>query len=132
MEITEVRITLRDEEKLKAFANVTFDDAFVVRGLKVINGTNGYFVSMPSRKRPDGTYQDIAHPINNEMRRMIEDAVLGAYENERQTSAPLQDKTAPIKEPEETPEEAEEEAPEETTEEAPEEEEEEPEPEKEK
>ena len=132
MEITEVRITLRDEEKLKAFANVTFDDAFVVRGLKVINGTNGYFVSMPSRKRPDGTYQDIAHPINNEMRRMIEDAVLGAYENERQAGASLEDKAAPIKEPEETPEEAEEEAPEETSEEAPEEEEEEPEPEKEK
>ena len=118
MEITEVRITLRDEEKLKAFANVTFDDAFVVRGLKVINGTNGYFVSMPSRKRPDGTYQDIAHPINNEMRRMIEDAVLGAYENERQASASLEDKAAPTKEPEETVEEAEEEAPEETTEEA--------------
>lgn len=132
MEITEVRITLRDEEKLKAFANVTFDDAFVVRGLKVINGTNGYFVSMPSRKRPDGTYQDIAHPINNEMRRMIEDAVLGAYENERQTSASLQDKAAPIKEPEETLEEAEEEAPEETTEEALEEEEEGLEPKKEK
>lgn len=82
MEITEVRITLRDEEKLKAFANVTFDNAFVVRGLKVINGTSGYFVSMPSRKRPDGTHQDIAHPVNNEMRRIIEDKVLEAYESE--------------------------------------------------
>jgi len=82
VEITEVRITLRDEEKLKAFANVTFDNAFVVRGLKVINGTSGYFVSMPSRKRPDGTHQDIAHPVNNEMRRIIEDKVLEAYESE--------------------------------------------------
>lgn len=82
MEITEVRITLRDEEKLKAFANVTFDNAFVVRGLKVINGTSGYFVSMPSRKRPDGTHQDIAHPVNNEMRRIIENKVLEAYESE--------------------------------------------------
>lgn len=117
MEITEVRITLRDEEKLKAFANVTFDDAFVVRGLKVINGTNGYFVSMPSRKRPDGTYQDIAHPINNEMRRMIEDAVLGAYENERQADASLQAKAEPTPEPEEVVEETEE-APEEAAEEA--------------
>lgn len=118
MEITEVRITLRDEEKLKAFANVTFDDAFVVRGLKVINGTNGYFVSMPSRKRPDGTYQDIAHPINNEMRRVIEDAVLGAYENERQADASFQDTAEPAPETEEVVEESKEETPEETTEEA--------------
>jgi stage V sporulation protein G len=82
VEITEVRVSLRDEPKLKAFVNVTFDNAFVIRGLKVINGTKGYFVSMPSRKRNNGTHQDIAHPINNEMRRMIEDKVLAAYENE--------------------------------------------------
>jgi len=118
VEITEVRITLRDEEKLKAFANVTFDDAFVVRGLKVINGTNGYFVSMPSRKRPDGTYQDIAHPINNEMRRMIEDAVLGEYEKERTAGESLQGTAEPA--PEAEP--AAEEPVEEETEEAPEEE----------
>jgi len=82
VEITEVRITLRDEEKLKAFANVTFDNSFVIRGLKVINGNKGYFVSMPSRKRPDGTHQDIAHPVSNEMRRIIEEKVLEAYEME--------------------------------------------------
>ena len=82
MEITEVRITLRDEAKLKAFANVTFDNAFVIRGLKIINGNTGYFVSMPSRKRKDGTHQDIAHPINNDTRKMIEDKVLAAYEDE--------------------------------------------------
>jgi stage V sporulation protein G len=82
MKITEIRITLRDEEKLKAFASVTFDDCFVVRGLKVINGAQGYFVSMPSRKRKDGTYQDIAHPINNDMRKEIEDRVLDAFETE--------------------------------------------------
>jgi stage V sporulation protein G len=81
VEITEVRITLRDEERLKAFANITFDNAFVIRGLKVINGNQGYFVSMPSRKRSDGTHQDIAHPVNNEMRRLIEERVLEAYEN---------------------------------------------------
>jgi len=80
--ITEVRITLRNEEKLKAFASITFDDCFVVRGLKVINGSQGYFVSMPSRKRKDGSYQDIAHPINNEMRKEIEDKVLDAFEKE--------------------------------------------------
>ena len=87
MEITEIRITLRDEEKLKGFANVTFDNAFVVRGLKIIAGSLGYFVSMPSRKRPDGTHQDICHPINNETRQQIEEKVLEAYENELKVSA---------------------------------------------
>jgi stage V sporulation protein G len=82
VQITEVRVTLRDEEKLKAFANVTFDEEFVIRGLKIINGNNGYFVSMPSRKRADGTHQDICHPINNSMREKIEKAVLAAYEEE--------------------------------------------------
>jgi stage V sporulation protein G len=82
VDITEVRITLRNEEKLKAFASITFDDCFVVRGLKVINGSQGYFVSMPSRKRKDGSYQDVAHPINNDMRKRIEDKVLDAFENE--------------------------------------------------
>jgi stage V sporulation protein G len=82
VDITEVRITLRNEEKLKAFASITFDDCFVVRGLKVINGSQGYFVSMPSRKRKDGSYQDVAHPINNDMRKKIEDKVLDAFELE--------------------------------------------------
>jgi stage V sporulation protein G len=82
VEITEVRVTLRNEEKLKAFASITFDNCFVVRGLKVINGSQGYFVSMPSRRRKDGSFQDLAHPINNEMRKKIEDKVLDAFENE--------------------------------------------------
>ena len=87
MEITEVRITLRNEDKLKAFANVTFDDEFVIRGLKIINGNSGYFVSMPSRKRSDGTHQDVAHPINNRMRQKIEESVLSAYEAELKAAA---------------------------------------------
>jgi len=82
VEITEVRIILRDEDKLKGFANVTFDNAFVVRGMKIIAGNNGYFISMPSRKRPDGTHQDVAHPVNNEARRLIEEKILAAYEEE--------------------------------------------------
>lgn len=82
MEITEIRFTMRNEEKLRAFANVTFDDSFVIRGLKVISGSRGFFVSMPSRRRPDGTYQDVAHPINTEMRRHLESMVLEAYERE--------------------------------------------------
>jgi len=85
VEITEIRVTLRDEEKLRGFANVTFDNAFVVRGMKIIQGSSGYFVSMPSRKRPDGTHQDIAHPVNKEMRAEIEKRVLEAYEVELKT-----------------------------------------------
>jgi len=82
VEITEIRVTLRDEERLKGFANVTFDNAFVVRGMKIIEGNTGYFVAMPSRKRPNGTYQDIAHPVNAEMRDTIEQRVLEAYKEE--------------------------------------------------
>jgi stage V sporulation protein G len=82
MEITDIRVTLKNEDKLKAFVNITFDNQFVIRGLKVINGKSGYFVSMPSRKRPDGTHQDIAHPVNNETRRRIEDCILAAFERE--------------------------------------------------
>ena len=87
VEITEVRISLRDEERLKAFANVTFDNAFIVRGLKVINGKKGYFVAMPSRRRPDGTYQDIAHPLNHQMRQYIESKVLDSYYEELKKEA---------------------------------------------
>ncbi|OGC90480.1 MAG: septation protein SpoVG [candidate division Zixibacteria bacterium RBG_16_53_22] len=84
MEITEVRITLRGEDKLRGFANVTFDHAFVVRGLKIICGNKGLFISMPSRRRPDGTYQDVAHPINIEMRKRLENAIIEAYQLEVQ------------------------------------------------
>ena len=79
MEVTEVRLSLKDDERLKAFACITLDGCFVVRGLKVIQGPNGMFVAMPSRKKPDGTYQDIAHPINNETRQLIEGHVLSEY-----------------------------------------------------
>ncbi|MFQ5730257.1 MAG: SpoVG family protein [Waddliaceae bacterium] len=79
MEITEINISLRNEDKLKAFVNVTFDDAFVVRGMKVIKGSTGFFISMPSRKMPDGSYRDIAHPIRNEFRQYIENEILAEY-----------------------------------------------------
>jgi stage V sporulation protein G len=79
MEITEITISLRNEEKLKAFVNVTFDNEFVVRGMKVIKGTSGYFISMPSRKMKDGKYRDIAHPIRNDFRQKIEKEILSEY-----------------------------------------------------
>ncbi|MBI2986971.1 MAG: septation regulator SpoVG [Deltaproteobacteria bacterium] len=80
MEVTEVRVFPVNEEKLRAYVTVTFDHCFVIRDLKIIHGTAGLFVSMPSKKRKDGTYKDIAHPINNETRRMIEEKIISEYE----------------------------------------------------
>jgi stage V sporulation protein G len=88
VDITEVRISLKEDDKLKAFASVTFDDCFVVRGLKIIAGNGGMFVAMPSRKKPDGTYQDIAHPINNDMRATLETRVITEYERAK-AEAPM-------------------------------------------
>lgn len=82
MEISEVRISLRNEEKLKAFVTITFEECFVVRGVKVIEGNQGLFVAMPSRRKPDGTFQDIAHPINSDMRDRMEDRILAEYHAE--------------------------------------------------
>jgi len=84
MEVTEVRIFPVQEERLKAYVEITFDNCFVVRDLKVINGNNGLFVAMPSKKRKDGTYRDTAHPLNNETRQMIESKVLEEYNREIQ------------------------------------------------
>jgi stage V sporulation protein G len=82
MNITEVRVSLREDAKLKAFASITLDNCFVIRGLKIIEGKMGTFVAMPSRKRKDGEYQDIAHPINNEARDEMESIVLAEYRRE--------------------------------------------------
>ncbi|MDH4099173.1 MAG: septation regulator SpoVG [Nitrospirota bacterium] len=82
MEITEVRVYPVDEEKLKAYVTITLDNCFVVRDIKIIKGQEGFFVSMPSRKRKDGTYKDVAHPLNNETRQKIENAILAEYERE--------------------------------------------------
>ena len=82
MKFTDITISLRDEDKLKAFVNVTFDDRLVVRGFKVIKGDTGYFVSMPSRKMNDGIYRDIAHPVSDEFRAILEAAILEKYVQE--------------------------------------------------
>lgn len=70
------------EDRLKAFASVTFDDSFVVRNMKVVEGTKGVFLCMPSRKLPDGTHKDMVHPINQDFREYLEANVLKAYEEE--------------------------------------------------
>ena len=84
MEVTEVKIFPVQEDRLKAYVTITFDNCFVVRDLKVISGNNGLFVAMPSKKRKDGTYRDTAHPLNNQTRQMIESKVLEEYDKEVQ------------------------------------------------
>ena len=78
-----VRIVKKDDSKLKAVASVTFDDCFVVHDIKVIEGNEGYFIAMPSRKTADGEYKDIAHPIKTETREEIIKAILSAFEEEK-------------------------------------------------
>ncbi len=80
MDVTEVRVFPVDEDKLRAYVTITFDHCFVVRDLKIIRGNTGLFVSMPSKRRKDGTYKDIAHPLNTETRRMIEEKIIAEYE----------------------------------------------------
>lgn len=82
MNITEVKVFTVNEDRLKAYVSITIDDCFVVRDLKVIRGNDGLFVAMPSKKRKDGQFKDIAHPLNQETRDQIEKAVFDAYENE--------------------------------------------------
>jgi stage V sporulation protein G len=96
MEITQVRVFLVDEEKLKAFVSIVFDDCFAISDIKVIQGHNGLFVSMPSKKRKNGTFRDVAHPLNSETRRMVETAIIEEYrsavaESGGEVDAPLRD-----------------------------------------
>ena len=81
MQITDVRIRKVEKEgKMKAVVSITIDEEFVVHDIKVIEGQNGLFIAMPSRKTPDGEFKDIAHPINTETRERIQGAILEAYE----------------------------------------------------
>jgi stage V sporulation protein G len=82
MEITEIRVFLAEEDRLKAYVTITFDNCFVVRDLKVIRGNSGLFVAMPSKKKKDGSYKDIAHPINSDFRKSIEDKIIAAFNDE--------------------------------------------------
>jgi stage V sporulation protein G len=83
MNITDVRVFPVDEEKLKAYVTITLDNCFVVRDLKVINGNSGLFIAMPAKRRKDGTYKDIAHPLNADTRDLMEKAILLEYERQR-------------------------------------------------
>lgn len=79
--ITDVRIRkLNEEGKMRAIVSVTFDDAFVVHDIKIIEGQNGLFIAMPSRKITEGDYRDIAHPINSETRAKLQEIIFTEYE----------------------------------------------------
>lgn len=104
MKVTDVRIRkITSEGKMKAVVSVTFDDQFVVHDIKIIEGQNGPFIAMPSRKMGEGDFRDIAHPINSETRGMIQDAIFARYEElEAQEAADAEAKAEVL---EETPEE---------------------------
>lgn len=81
MNITDVRIRkISDEGKMKAVVSITFDDEFVVHDIKIIDGQNGLFIAMPSRKMGEGDFRDIAHPLLSETRTKIKDAIFAEYE----------------------------------------------------
>jgi stage V sporulation protein G len=86
MKITEVKVfPAREGGRLKAYATIVFDNCFIVRDLKIIEGHKGLFVSMPSRKRKDGTFKDVVHPLNAEMRETIEREVIAAFDHAEKT-----------------------------------------------
>ena len=88
MEITEVKIFPVGEEKLKAFVSIVFDHSFMVNDIKVIQGRDGLFISMPSRRKKNGDFKDVAHPLNNETRRRIEDRILSEYDRAVEERSP--------------------------------------------
>lgn len=79
MQITEIKIYPVNEDKLKAYVTVTFDNCFVVRDLKIIQGNNRLFVAMPSRRMKDGSFRDVVHPSNSEMRDILEKSIFDKY-----------------------------------------------------
>ena len=80
MQVTDIRIrVVQNESKMKAVASVTFDECFVVHDIKVIDGEKGLFIAMPSKKSRSGEYRDVAHPINADMRGMLQEKVIESY-----------------------------------------------------
>ncbi len=81
MEVTDVRLRrVNTDGRMKAIASITIDHEFVVHDIRVIDGNNGMFVAMPSKRTPDGEFRDIAHPISSATREKIQAAVLAEYE----------------------------------------------------
>jgi stage V sporulation protein G len=88
MQITQVKVFLVDEERLKAYVSIVLDDCFLVSDLKVIHGPNGTFISMPSKRKKNGEFKDVAHPLNRDTREMMEKRILDEYEKARAQVSP--------------------------------------------
>ncbi len=80
MQVTEIKVFPVEEEKLKAFVSIVIDSCFMVNDIKVIKGREGLFISMPSRRKKNGKFKDVAHPLNNETRQMLERLILDDYQ----------------------------------------------------
>jgi stage V sporulation protein G len=96
MEITQVKVFPVEEERLKAYVSIVFDDCFLVSDLKVIQGPNGVFVSMPSKRKKNGEFKDIAHPLNRETRERMERRILSEYERVRSEAPPTRAGAMPV------------------------------------
>ncbi|HEX8822146.1 MAG TPA: septation regulator SpoVG [Archangium sp.] len=96
MNITDVKVYPVEEDKLKAYVTITLDHCFVIRDLKVIHGASGLFIAMPAKRRKDGTYKDIAHPLNADTRNQMERAILSEYERHLQTTGGGEPLFAPV------------------------------------
>jgi stage V sporulation protein G len=95
MDITDVRVRkVNDDGKMKAVVSITFDEEFVVHDIKVIEGQNGLFIAMPSRKMGEGDFRDIAHPLNSDTRNRIREAIFKEYEKILENAAATNEETA--------------------------------------
>jgi len=104
MKITDVRIFPVDDKKLRAFVSVIFDGCFLISDIKIIDGNQGLFLSMPSKKRRDGTFKDVAHPLNGETRKMMEDVIFAKFrEEEASGRVPAVRETSPAEVESEVP-----------------------------
>jgi stage V sporulation protein G len=101
MEITQVKVFPVDEEKLKAYVSIVLDECFLVSDLKVIHGPNGLFISMPSKRKKNGEFKDIAHPLNRETREQMEKRILQEYERIRAQAPAPPPRPEPAAEPSE-------------------------------
>lgn len=98
MEITQVKVFPVEEEKLKAYVSIVLDDCFLVSDLKVIQGPNGMFISMPSKRKKNGEFKDIAHPLNRDTRERMERRILQEYERAR-TEGPTEPRELEMAQP---------------------------------
>ena len=106
MNITDVRVRkVNDEGKMKAVVSITFDEEFVVHDIKVIEGQNGLFIAMPSRKMGEGDFRDIAHPLRSETRNRIKEAIFAEYEKILENASSTHNPSPVHEDPSETEEE---------------------------